>query len=126
MSKAKGARTERELLNLLWSNSWKCLRIAGSGVMPFPCPDLIAGRNGRSIAIECKSSKKTIYIEEQQVKELLEFARGFGAEPYLGIRFNNMDWYFLHPKKAKFTGKNYAVSKNLVLKHGITLKNLLK
>ena len=103
------------------------MRIAGSGSMPFPCPDLIAGKKGRSLAIECKSGKTTRYIEEQQVKELLEFSKGFGAEPWIGIRFDSMDWYFLKPKSLGRNkgNKHYFISKELAQRRGITFSKLI-
>jgi|SRR3989344_1762137 len=126
MGKAKGSRTERELLHMFWENRWFCLRVAGSGSMPFPCPDLLAGKKERSLAIECKSGKTTRYITEQQINELVEFAKGFGAEPWVGIRFNGMDWYFLKPHQlGRNGGKHFFISKELASKKGQTFPQLL-
>lgn len=127
MSKAKGARTERELLHRFWENKWFCLRVAGSGSMPFPCPDLLAGKKGKSLAIECKSGKATRYITEQQINELIEFAKGFGAQPWIGIRFDGMEWYFLKPGQlGKNNGKHFFVSKELALRSGLKFSELMK
>ena len=126
MSKAKGSRTERELLHLFWENKWLATRMAGSGVMPFPCPDLLVGKKGRVLAIECKSGKNTRYMTKQQFNELIDFAKGFGAEPWIAIRFNNMNWYFLKPKYLESSGKNYSISKELTLSKGIIFNEIIK
>ena len=58
-NKAKGSKAERELLDIFTQNSWRAVRVAGSGVNDnSPC-DLIAAKLGKKAhAIECKSSKK--------------------------------------------------------------------
>ncbi len=127
-NKGKGSRTERELLHLFWESKWWCLRVAGSGSMPFPCPDLLAGKRGRSLAVECKSSKGTQrkYITKQQIQELQLFAEGFGAKPWVGIRFNGMSWLFLKPKDlGTGEGKHYFIDKALARAKGISFKELI-
>ena len=58
-NKSKGSRVERELLSLLTENSWRAVRVAGSGVNELSPCDLIAGKLGkRGHTIEVKSSKK--------------------------------------------------------------------
>lgn len=128
MSKAKGSRTERELLHMFWEAGHFCLRVAGSGSMPFPCPDLLAGKEGRSFAIECKSSKQDRrYITEEQVNELKEFAKGFGAEPWIAMRFDREGWKFLHPDHlGRNSGNNFFASKDLCQEKGITFEQLLQ
>ncbi len=111
---------------MFWKNKWFCTRMAGSGSMPFPCPDLLSGKNGRVLAIECKSGKKTRYIEKRQIQELLEFSRGFGAEPWIGVRFNNLGWRFLKPKDLTKSGKSFSVSKDRAIKKGLTFKELIE
>jgi len=128
MSKAKGSRTERELLHLFWDHKFWCIRVAGSGSMPLPCPDLLAGKKGRSIAVECKSSKKnSAAISKEQVEELMQFAKGFGAESWIGVRFDNMDWYFVHPKDLpKNDNKAHYLSRKFVQKKGLHFKEFIK
>lgn len=130
ISKAKGSRTERELLHLFWDNGWYCIRMAGSGSMPLPCPDLLSGRKGRTLAIECKSGKgkQRRYIDKKQIDELSEFAHGFGAEPWIGVRFDNMGWYFLKPNhlgRSEGAG-NYYFDKSLVAEKGIDFEEFLR
>jgi len=130
MSKAKGGRTERELLHLFWKKGWYCIRMAGSGSMPLPCPDLLSGKKGRTLAIECKSGKgkQRRYIDKNQIQELVEFAKGFGAEPWIAVRFDNMEWSFLKPiQLGKSKGKgNYYFDKELVWKKGTSFDFILQ
>ena len=126
-TKGKGARTERELLHKFWEHKWLCIRIAGSGSMPHPCPDLLAGRKGRSLAIECKSSKGTQrrYIETRQIQELDEFARGFGAEAWIGVRFNGLPWKFLKPTQLGTSQRAFYVDRALAHAKGIDFLSLI-
>ena len=102
MSKAKGARAERELQHMFHKNNFGVVRVAGSGSATIPAPDLLVGNGSRVLAIECKSLKKDKkYITKEQVKELKEFAKRFGAEAWLGIRFDNKGWYFLKHEDFK-------------------------
>ena len=58
-NKEKGSRVERELIKLFTENSWRAIRVAGSGIgEDSPC-DLIAAKRGKKAhVIEVKSSKK--------------------------------------------------------------------
>src|SRR3989344_4463825 len=111
--KRKGSRTERELVNLFNETQiWSAIRIAGSGLTKNPNPDVLAGNSKRYLAIECKSLKQNIkYLTDEDVKQITDFSRVFGAEPWFGIRFNQQGWYFLKPEYLeKGKGKHYAVS----------------
>ena len=128
MNKIKGTRLERELFHMLWKTKiWACIRCAGSGSTPMPSPDLIVGNKKRKLAIECKSGKDTRYLTKKEVYELVEFSEKFGAEPWIGIRFDNMDWFFVKPKDLGISkGQNYFISKDLAVKKGIDFKTLIK
>lgn len=113
---------------MFWEAKWWCLRVAGSGSMPFPCPDLLAGKHGRSLAIECKSSKGTQrkYITKEQISDLKSFAQGFGAAPWVGIRFNGMPWSFISLKDlGKGESKHYFIDKKLAKEKGISFEELI-
>jgi len=127
-SKSKGTRYERELLHMFYStNSWIASRMAGSGSIPIPSPDLIAGYKNRSLAIECKALKNCYYhFAESKIKELLEFSNKFGAEPWLAIRFNNKGWHFIKPEDLKVSPKGYSVNLELLETKGIKFNDLIK
>ena len=73
-SKKKGTRAERELIHMFFkSEPWASVRVAGSGSMPFPCPDLVAGNGKRVLAIECKSLADNIF----QTTRISRFTRIF-------------------------------------------------
>ena len=125
--KSKGINAERELIKLLWKEGWMPIRIAGSGSSPLPCPDILAGKDNRHLAIECKSSKNdNIYLDRIEIEELVEFSHRFGAEAWIGARFNNEDWYFFTPEKLKFTGKNYSISRKNIEVTGKPFKGLIQ
>jgi holliday junction resolvase Hjr len=126
MSKAKGSRLERELLRLFWEDRWFCTRMAGSGSMPLPCPDLLAGKKGRVLALECKGGKgdKRRYITKEQIEELKEFSKGFGAEAWVAVRFDGLPWAFLEIKHLG-KGNNYHVDRKLAEKKGISFSSLI-
>lgn len=124
-AKAKGSNAERELIHMLWSKGWACVRAAGSGSTQYPCPDLIASNATRALAIECKSSGElNRHLPKQQVEDLVSFAKMFGAEPWIGVRFNDMKWAFFCPDDLKKTGTGFSVSVRMVKVKGLTFEQL--
>jgi holliday junction resolvase Hjr len=127
MSKKKGSRLERELVHMFYDAEWQPIRASGSGSTPLPCADLLAGSNGRVLAIECKGGKGVRYIKKQQIDELMDFSSRFGAEPWLGARFDNTEWFFLkiqHLRQSK-TGNNFVVDLKLAKEKGIKFRELI-
>ena len=126
-SKKKGTRAERELFDMLWCVNFSTIRSAGSGSTPRPSPDLLASNGKRVLAIECKSSKKeNIYLTKKEVDELNEFCNLFGAEPWVGVRFNNMEWFFLDLDNLKKTKKDYyCVNLDNIKKKGLNFDELI-
>lgn len=127
--KAKGTAAERDLIRLFWStNNWSAHRIAGSGSSHFPSPDIIAGNSLRKLAIECKSTKAIKqYISGEQVDGLKKFSAIFGAEPWIGVKFNNIDWFFLSLDDLKETeGNNFVISIPLAKNKGLSFEQLIQ
>ena len=127
-SKAKGSRAERELLTMFWENNFAGYRAAGSGSTPLPSPDLLVGNGKRYLAIECKSLKTNAkYLEEAQINDLLKFSKIFGAEPWIGLRFNNIGWYFIQPDRLKKTKNGTLIaSLDVVKEKGLIFNDLIK
>ena len=124
--KAKGANAERELVHLFWKAGWAALRVAGSGSSHYPSPDLLASNATRVLAIECKSSGElSRHLQKGQVNDLMAFAKGFGAEPWIGARFNDMEWAFFSPDDLKKTGAGFSVSVRMVRQKGLTFEQLI-
>ncbi len=123
--KSKGINAERELIHLFWKEEWAAIRIAGSGAIKYPCPDVLAGNVKRRLAIECKASKSSLqYLSKDEVEQLKQFSSIFGAEPWIGVRFNNAKWMFLSLEDLKETGKNYVVSAADANLKGISFEEL--
>jgi len=100
-------------------NSYRAVRVAGSGMMENTAADIIAGKKGKKYCIEVKSSKKQVkYITKQQISDFMIFSDIFGLKPVLAIRFNREGWFFLHPKYLKDSGKNLCISLEQARKKG--------
>jgi len=128
MSKAKGSAAERELIHLLHGAEWGIIRSAGSGSTPLPSTDIIAGNGKRFLAIECKSLRYTTkYFYPEEVGQLVFFAKRFGAEPWLGIRFDRIGWFFVKPgdlERSKNGNLNISLEKARV--KGLTFEKLIE
>lgn len=125
--KSKGINAERELIHAFWASRWAALRVAGSGSSKYPSPDVLAGNGSRRIAIECKSSKGMVkYLTSKEVSELQEFAKIFGAEPWIGMRFDDMKWYFLSLDDLKNSGSSFSASVELVKRKGLRFEELIE
>ena len=126
MSGQKGSRTERELLHMFIDAGWGGIRIAGSGKTE-NAPDIIAGHPGKLLVIECKSSKKpAIYVNHEEVLNVIEYANKFGGEPWYAFRFNRLPWKFVPAhsmlacnKAVPDSGIEFGV---LILKHQKTMQ----
>lgn len=117
--KSKGIDAERELIHLLWSNGWAAHRIAGSGSSKYPSPDIIAGNGARVLAIECKACKGIYqYFSKNEINELEIFSKKFGADAYVGVKFNNLGWFFMKTLHLKSSGNNFVMSRNMCKEYG--------
>ena len=91
----KGANAERKLLKRFLAIDWGGVRIAGSGKMN-KAPDLILGHPGRLFIVECKTSRKSaVYIDRQEILNVIDYANKFGGEPWYAVRFTRMPWKFI-------------------------------
>lgn len=124
--KAKGTTAERELIHMFWETKvWAAMRAAGSGSTSFPSPDIVAGNAQRQLAIECKSiGDDAKYLGKEELEQLLTFARTFGAEPWIGIRFSGRKWFFFNPEDMKETQKNFAINRELAEMKGLSFEEL--
>jgi len=126
-NKEKGANAERELLKLFVDQGWMAIRVAGSGILPEPSCDLLAGKLNKKYAIECKTCKdKKRYFSQEQISNFLKFSEIFGLEPLIAIRFNREGWFFMKLENIEKTDKALAVSLENAKKHGKRFFDLLK
>lgn len=127
MGNRKGDRRERELVNRLDDLGFAVMRAPASGsATPRDLPDVLAGNAERFYAIEAKSSNgNPVYLTAEEVKALCYFARNFGAQPRIGVRFDGEDWAFFDPDDLYQTDAgNYRVKKETALAHGEDLLEL--
>jgi len=110
--KSKGLNAEREIVHLFWkTGNWAAIRVAGSGSIGYPAPDVLAGNGSKVLAIECKSSKNgSQYLSDREIDELKKYSQVFGAEAVVGVRFDNNGWFFFNVDDLRKTGKHYATS----------------
>ena len=126
-SKSKGTKAERELLHMFWAKKWATLRSAGSGSMKYPGPDLIASNKIRTLAIECKSTKKKKqYLEEYDIQQLKDFCQIFGAEAWFAVRFARTNWLFLSLDDIEKTENGYVIDAKVAERRGLLIDELLK
>jgi len=124
--KSKGINAERELIHLFWSKGWPSVRIAGSGSMKYPSPDILATNKIRKLAIECKTTKyDNRYIAKEDVNQLKNFSTIFGAEPWFAVKFNREGWYFINPDDLKKSGKLYVINILTAKKIGLLFEELI-
>lgn len=111
--KSKGINGEREVIKLLWENGWAAIRSAGSGSSHYPSPDILAGKLGRRIAIECKvTSEERKYFPSDEIKNLQYFAKHFGAEPFVAVKFVKTKWYLFTIEDLKETENGYSIKQS--------------
>ncbi|MBW2981927.1 Holliday junction resolvase [Candidatus Woesearchaeota archaeon] len=124
--KSIGINAERELIHLFWSNGWSAVRVAGSGSSHYPSCDIIASNAVRKLAIESKVTKdKGKYFSKEEIGQLREFSEKFGAESWIGIKFKNLNWFFISLEDLEIVGKNYVVSVELAKNKGLLFNQLI-
>ncbi|MBN2015131.1 MAG: hypothetical protein JW778_08125 [Candidatus Altiarchaeota archaeon] len=107
----KGARFERDVVNEFWSHGWAALRAAGSGSVGQPVPDVIGVREGKIIAVECKTTRREKAYLEEAVLKLKRFMEISNAEAYLAVKFPKKKPMFFNIKKL-LREKKYNVTAN--------------
>jgi Holliday junction resolvase len=125
--KAKGSNSERDLIHKFNNNGWVAIRSAGSGSSQFPSPDILAGNNLRRVAIECKATADTKkYLTKKEVDELVFFANKFGAEAWIGVKFDRMDWFFINIEDLEKTEKSYLIDIPSAKRKGLSFEQLIE
>lgn len=121
----KGTRGERELLNFLYGKSYSVVRSAGSGVNSIS-PDIVAIKQGRGLAFECKAwDRSSLAIEPAKYDALLDWERNTGMGTFIAWRMNGQGWFFVKLAEMNRSEKSYTVTKRQALGIGRTLEALL-
>jgi holliday junction resolvase Hjr len=125
--KAKGSNAERELVGMFWkTKDWSCVRVAGSGSARHPLPDLLAGNILRRLAIECKATKDgRKYFTGREISQLKQFSERFGAESWLGIRFDYEKWYFITIDDLNESGRGFSITLDQAKSRGFIFEELI-
>ncbi len=124
--KSKGLNAERDLLRSFWANGWAAVRVAGSGSSHYPSPDLLVGKEGRRLAIECKITKDTKkYLSLEEIEQLKYFCALFGAEMWVAIKFPGIQWHLILPEDMHHTPKNVSINLEEIQKKGISFDEFL-
>jgi Holliday junction resolvase len=128
----RGISEERGLVNTLWRRGFAVVRAPASGsATKRPLPDIVAGsrRRGLQFAFEVKTTRaETLYVDDESINQLVEFAQTFGCEPFLAVRFKGRgrSWLFLKPNQLTPTkGQNYRITLRDALATAIDLKTLI-
>jgi len=125
--KAKGSNAERDLIHKFNENGWVAIRSAGSGSQQYPAPDILAGNNVRRVAIECKATADTKkYLTKKEVDELVFFANKFGAEAWIAVKFDRMDWFFLNVEDMDKSDKSFSIDIPTAKRKGLSFEQVIE
>ncbi|HDP73539.1 MAG TPA: Holliday junction resolvase [Candidatus Woesearchaeota archaeon] len=108
--KRKGTNAERELVHLFWSKGWPCVRVAGSGSIRYPVPDILVSNGLKPVAIEIKivgSGYK--YFSRKEIDDLILFSSKFGAMPFVAVKFSGSPWLFVSVENLVETPHGFSV-----------------
>jgi len=118
-NKQKGSNAERELLFMLFNKGFAVSRVAGSGSSQLPTPDVLGFKNGKALAIECKTKKgEYLNIREEQIGELKLWEKLSGLKVYVAWRLGKDAWFFIGIDKLNKTKKAYAIKKEEIQAKG--------
>lgn len=110
----KGSRGERELIEILEEQyGFVCMRAPASGAgTKRELPDVIAGDGENFYVMEVKRWDRDVdyeYLTKDEVNDLAYFAKMFGAEYYVAVRFDYGEWGFFKKDELRETKKSYRV-----------------
>jgi holliday junction resolvase Hjr len=122
----KGASAERELIKELFAAGFSVTRVAGSGVNPLPCPDVIALKDKKIFAFECKAwDGKYLSISCENMDEEQAWADNAGGQLYIAWKIPREGWLFVQKKHFHKTTKSYMLSLKVARTQSIKLNVVL-
>lgn len=125
--KSKGSVAERDLIHKFWGEGWGAVRVAGSGSSQFPSPDLLVGNKLRKLALEVKAiNADRKYFPKEEIEALQYFSEKYGAEPWVAIKFDRDQFYFVNPEDLKETKKSFVATVDLCKSKGLLLQEIIK
>ena len=106
----KGARAERELISFFSENGFAVIRAAGSGVNSLS-PDLLAFKQGRQYAIECKAWEAgSLSFEKEKVAVMKKWEEITGITYFIGWRVSRDGWFLFPVHLLEEKGKSYTIT----------------
>lgn len=122
---SKGARSERELLNGLHEKGYSVMRSAGSGINTLS-PDLIAVKEGRGMAFECKAwDRESLAIENDRFDGLVRWQRNTGMDTFVAWRMNSNGWFFIKLEEMKNNNKSKTISKKTAIEINRRIESIM-
>lgn len=109
-------------MDRLRERGFEVVRAAGSGVAG-DCPDVLALKTTKKLALECKAWKNDVYLEKRKFKLMQEWEQKTGVPVYLAWKSPRKEWRFFPLSSLRETQKNFAVQKS-DLETGISLEEL--
>ncbi len=114
MSYRKGYRFEWEVKKFLEKKGYYVIRSAGSKK-----PDIIAGKDGEIIVVECKyTAKSKLYLPKDEVNNLIHVASMFRAKPVYLIKKKNSGLFVVEIHHLKeLNGRYFLVDLDKLTKN---------
>lgn len=110
----KGTDYERKLVRRADAVGFHPQRGAASGSSPYDLPDVILGKDGTTIALECKyNNSKPAYFRPEEVDALERYGEAHGAIILGACRWaQDTTWYFVAFDRLPLTDSgNYSASR---------------
>lgn len=87
------------------------MRAAGSGVNSLS-PDIIAIKDEKAYAFECKAWDSNLSIEPERLESLKQWAKNTKMQVFIAWRLNNKGWFFIKLDELSKNNKNYTITKS--------------
>jgi Holliday junction resolvase len=112
----KGARSERELIDLFYKMDYSVMRSAGSGINSVS-PDILVFKNGRGLAFECKAWNNTsLSLPKEKLTALKSWQQNTNIPTYVAWRMNRTGWFFIKPEEFSESEKNYTLTSKIAIR----------
>ena len=70
-------------------------------------------------------NSKYKYFEDQEILQLLEFSKKFGAEPWLALKFHRKSWVFVKAEDLNRTNTRWVVNLDLAEEKGLSFEQFI-
>lgn len=111
----KGARSERELIEMFHRMEYSVIRAAGSGINSLS-PDILVFKNGKGLAFECKAWDDTsLSLPKDKLRALKLWQQNTNIPTYVAWRMNRSGWFFIKPEEFSEKDKNYTLTNRIAM-----------